>query len=309
MSYENIQTLQVWGNNESSNHSFSGMNRPGGVMEVRVSSQPDQGELIDARRGVSIQAGLGGVTTTTAGRTVSAPAVSTVHSSEFSGGHSDFLATARNNGIPAMGRLTPSSVVQYQGMEVDLATLEAIGVVRQSGNGYESVGGGNNEVQQGQQQVPQGNQAGVELFPDTVESAVADAIAPVPQHLYDQAIAVALESGLDAVGWAEIAYQSGITPEEARQRAEFVVQAFSMQADQIAKSNGIETPSEVWEWASRSASHSLLMHTASLPLVAALPHCAHWSMNTSPRFPRLLKHCRKLDLLFAPTQAVRLSST
>lgn len=251
--YENVQTFQFSGDPQG-NRSGSSLSRPGGVLEYNVSPAANQGQLMDAPRGASVQAGLGGVTTSMGGQTHSAPAVSTFNTADLVGGHSDFLGTARNSGIPARGNLQPSSVVTFQGMEVDLATLEALGEVKRTATGYETATPASNQQagnqpQQQHQAQQQNTPDGLEAFPAEVESAFANAIDPVPQAIYDQSIARVLEGGLESININEIAALSGMSPAEAQQRAEFVVQAFTMQADQIAKAQGIETPAEVWEWA------------------------------------------------------------
>jgi hypothetical protein len=246
--YENVQTLQ-FGAEPEGNHQGSSLSRPGGVTEYRVSAGNSHQPLVgSAPMGASVQAGVGGVTTTMGGRSVSTPAVSTFDTGDLTGGSTDFLATARNNGFPARGNLTPDSVVSYQGIETSLATLEAIGAVRRTATGYEAVegqGGTSQQQNPGQQNAPEG----VEYFAQETESAIAKAIDPVPQPIYDSAVAQVLERGLDGINFNELAYQSGMNPTEARQRAEMVLQAFSDQADQIVKSFGLKTPADVWEWA------------------------------------------------------------
>jgi hypothetical protein len=86
-----------------------------------------------------------------------------------------------------------------------------------------------------------------------VESAVAQAIAPIPQPIYDQSIAKCLTGGIDSLNFNEIAYQAGISPAEARQRADMVLNAFSTQADSIAQAQGV-VAADVWEWAASERS-------------------------------------------------------
>jgi hypothetical protein len=237
-------------------HQTQVLNRSGGVLEVRVGgAESNNAPLVSSFQGPQITANLGAVTTISAGGTTRiTSAVQTASASDITGGHEGFLATARNNGIPAMGRLTPGSVVQYQGIEVSLAQLEAIGVVqRTNSGGYEAVApAANNQPQQTNQNdtLPEG----VELFSNDVEADVGHAIVDVPQHLYDQAVAVALEHGLDSVGWAEIAYQSGISHDEARSRAAMIEGAFAAQADRIITAHGIPDPNEFYLWAEEEQS-------------------------------------------------------
>lgn len=245
--YENVQSIQFGAAPQSNNHQVTAMSRPGGVAEYRVSGNSQEPLVNRSQMGANVQAGLGGVITIT-GNQSSTSSVSTFDTANLTGGNSDFLATARNNGFPARGNLTPDSVVSYQGIETSLATLEAIGIVRRTVTGYESI------VEQGDPAKAQSPEMGklpegVELFSQDAETAVAKAIDPVPQPIYDSAVAQVLEHGLDGLNFNELAYQSGMNPAEARQRAEVVLKAFSDQADQIAKSVGIADPNEVWEWA------------------------------------------------------------
>lgn len=156
------------------------------------------------------------------------------------------FATARNGFFPAQGNITPDTTVVYQGMEISVAQLESLGVVRKGNNGnYEEAPVSNQpQTTQQQPQLPEG----VELFSQGVESQVADAIDPIPQELYDASISQAISVGLDSINFNELAYHSGLTPDEARDRAEVVLNAYSNQADTIAKSLGVGTPQEAWDW-------------------------------------------------------------
>lgn len=245
-------------------YDFSAIERNGGVMEVRVSSQPHQAPLVDPATRSNVQTGLGGITTVVGGRVQHSPAVQTVNTSELTGGQTGFLATARNNGFPAMGNLKPESVVQYQGMEISLAQMEALGIVRRTATGYEEAtpfpppqSSDKDGSQSGPATAPQGLPEGVELFPDVVEDAVSEAIAPIPQHLYDRAIAEFLVHGAEGVSLNDLAHQSGLTPEEARNRMQFVERAFGMQADHIAKTMGAANPQDCWDWAAANRREKL----------------------------------------------------
>lgn len=249
--YENVTTVQFGaGSNEPSLAPRGHQPFSGGMTTYNV-PVAETAPLVSSG---SIQQNIGSVTTVGVNGTQSS-GVQTFNTGDLTGNHKNFLATARSpGGFRVSGDLAPDSVVNYQGLEVNLETLEAMGVVKRSGNSYEIAdGNGGNGQQQGnqqqQQQTKQNNlPEGVELFAQAVEAAVAQAIDPVPQAFYDSAVAKALETGLDGINFNELAFNSGMTPAEARQRAEVVSKAFSDQADSIAKASGINEPAEFWDW-------------------------------------------------------------
>lgn len=246
--YENVQTIQYGAEPQRSTHQVSTLSRPGGITEYRVSRSSQEPLVNRAQSGPNVQANVGGVITVNGSKAAVTPSVSSFNTGDLTGGNTDFLATARNGFFPARGNLTPESIVSYQGVEANLATLEAIGVVRRTATGYEAIDGQGEQANTPNQEtgkLPEG----VELFNQDTETAVAKAIDPVPQPIYDSAVAQVLEQGLDSLNFNELAYQSGMNPTEARQRAEVVLKAFSDQADLIAKTVGIADPNEVWEWA------------------------------------------------------------
>lgn len=72
------------------------------------------------------------------------------------------------------------------------------------------------------------------------EAQIASMVAPVPQHLFDKAVALVNDAGnLDAVDWNEIAQASGISPQEARSRAAKIDSMVTSQAEAILASEGI----------------------------------------------------------------------
>jgi hypothetical protein len=225
------------------------LSRTGGILEYQVSST-EEAQVAGNYRSPNIQAGIGGTTTVNAGGDTVSQGVTTVSTADLVGSQTDFLATARNNGFPARGDLTPETVVNYGGMEVDLATLEGIGAVKRTATGYEAVTAGTPDATQHQQGGSGGLPDGVEPFSDAVETQVGQALAGVSPTLIPSVVAQVLESGLDGVNFNDLAYQSGITPAEAQQRAQVVLKAFTAQADSIAKAQGIDNAQEVWDWAS-----------------------------------------------------------
>ena len=255
--YTNIQTYNIPPESERSLAPQVQM-KAGGVMQYDLPCQTSD----IPRTYNSIQANVGGTTTWTPGGGVQhSGGTQTFNMAEVAADNGgDFLATARNGFFPAAGNLKADTVVTYQGMEVELGTLAALGVVKRNGDSYEiaSAAGNNQQPQSAQQATPQNSlPEGVEHFSPAIEAQVAQAIDPFPQPLYDAAIARALEKGIDAVDFHDLAYHSGMTPAEARQRAGVVMNAFSQQSDGIVKASGIANPAELYEWAARERKDEL----------------------------------------------------
>lgn len=248
--FENVQSYQIPTESEKPIYSGGSMRQIGGVMQYSVGSDDaSQTEY----QSPAVRSYTDAVTTYSASGAAQSSGVNTVSTSTLTGGQSGFMATARNDGFPAQGNLTADTIVTFQGMEVSLSTLEAMGEVKRTASGsYEAING---QGQGQQQQAPQGAgqpegqlPEGVELFENAVESSVARAIEPVPQSIYDATVAQVLEKGLDGVNLNDLAYQSGLTPEEAMSRAQVVLKAFTLQADNLAKDSGIDDPQAAWGW-------------------------------------------------------------
>ena len=257
MTYESIQTVQFGASDSTPNNSMSPIqaNVGNGVQTYQVQAPVTE----NLRNTAPIQQDANTVYTVGANGTTQTSGIQTVSTSQFAGGGEGFLATARNNGFPAMGNLRGDTVVNFQGTQVELGVLEMMGEVVKTANGYELPSNtqrdtNGNPVQQQAPELPEG----VEQFDADTESAVAKAIDPVPQALYDAALALAVENGIDGLNLAELAAQSGISPQEARARAETVFNAFTAQADNIAKEAGISDPAELWEWASSEKNSELM---------------------------------------------------
>lgn len=252
MSYENVQTVQFGAPDSTPNQSMSPIqaNIGNGVQTFQVQA-PVSEEL---RNTAQIQQDVNTVYTVGANGTTQTSGVQTVDTTQFAGGGEGFLATARNNGFPAMGNLRGDTVVNFNGTQVELGVLEMMGEVVKTANGYEIPKSKQQQSQNDQQQQQNQQQAqqlpeGTEYFDSAMEASFAKDIEPVPQQLYDAALAFAVENGIDGLNLNELAFQSGMTPEEARTRAENVFKAFSDQADNIAKDAGINEPKEFWDWA------------------------------------------------------------
>ena len=250
--YENVQTLQFGSNPEPTVQINRHQANVGGITTYDVPVEAHQ-PLISHN---PIQQNIGSVLTVGVNGSSHSSGVQTVSTASLNPGQSNFLDTARNSGMPAMGNLTPDTVVNFSGIEVDLATLEAMGEVKRTATGYELPGqdrGVQHQQapnQEQQQQAQQSNLSnGIELFATEVEQNVARAIDPIPQVFYDAAVASAIENGLEGININDVAYHSGMSPDQVRQAAEMISNAFSQQADSVAKSNGIENPAEVWDWA------------------------------------------------------------
>lgn len=80
------------------------------------------------------------------------------------------------------------------------------------------------------------------------ELALSKTIAPVPQPIFDAAMNKAIEGGLQAVNWDEVARSSGISVEEARERGSIAHSIMVGHADRITKQQGISDPREFYQW-------------------------------------------------------------
>ncbi len=258
--YENFQSIQYQAESEPQIYKGGSMRQLGGVTEYSVA--PDMGNFQPLVQTPAIRAYGNEVTTINADGSTHSGGITTVNTGSLSAGQSDFLATARNHGFAAMGNLTGDTTVRFQGMEVTLDTLVALGEVRKTADGrFEAVNGGGSTG--GAQRPAQGNQgsfteapandqqqlpAGVELFDAGTEANVMKALQPVPQSYYDATVALVLEKGLEGVNWQDAAQASGMSPQDAQARAQVVFKAFTAQADNLAKSAGIDNPTEVWDY-------------------------------------------------------------
>lgn len=251
-SYSNIVTTSPQADTDTGGISSKGtaLNHPGGVIEYQVGSPSAPLGSVSS----PTSAHVGDILTIGAGGMSRSGGTMEVTTADLNGGHTGLLATARNNGSPAMGVLTADTVVTYQGLEMSLASLEAMGVVEKTANGsYQErtantqQGDSNDDDADDDQksELPEG----IELFSAEVETQVAQAIESVPQPIYDAAIASYIESGFDAesIQWNDLAYHSGLTPEQARANAEVVRSAFEAQAVNLVKAQGAN-PEEVFTW-------------------------------------------------------------
>ena len=134
--YENVQTLQFGSNPEPTVQINRHQANVGGITTYDVPVEAHQ--LLISHN--PIQQNIGSVLTVGVNGSSHSSGVQTVSTASLNPGQSNFLDTARNSGMPAMGNLTPDTVVNFSGIEVDLATLEAMGEVKRTATGYELPG-------------------------------------------------------------------------------------------------------------------------------------------------------------------------
>lgn len=131
--------------------------------------------------------------------------------------------------VPGVGRVSMQEAV-------------ILGVLRQGGDGtYSEVGSpavaeGEQQEQQEDEQEQNAEEA-VENFPPAVEAAVNQAIADVPQHVYDGVAASVAGSlaNIDALDYGRIGDAAGLQPERAQAIVSSLVEAFTVQASMTAE--------------------------------------------------------------------------
>lgn len=261
--YINIQTVQMGNQVADHSNALPSARFGSGTMSYDVPAE-DSGSITGNHQTPAFQHNLGGTLTLDGGGSLSRSiGAQTFSTSELTGGQTGFLGTAHNNGSPAMGNLKPTSTVQYGGMEVELQTLEGMGIVQRTATGYVVVGGQQGTspfpaeaaqpVAQEQEQQQQDDQPqlppGVELFSPEVEAEVLEAAGHLDIGSYTATSAAIIENGMDGVNWNDLAAISGITPQEARSRAEMIDNAFTQQIIGIAQSSGITDLEAAQEWA------------------------------------------------------------
>ncbi|WP_157354222.1 hypothetical protein [Thauera sp. 63] len=215
--------------------------------------QPVQQRAIRADVGTIYRSGVNGTTAT--------PAHASYTANESVGGATGILASARNayGNLTSVDNIKPTTLISYGGTQTQAQVLERMGVLARDSSGrYYEVGGNQTspaaQSQESRESLPQvtGDSYEVEYFPTEIEDTLARAIDPLPQAIYQSALAKILEGTIGERDYLEIARLSGITPEDAKARAAFVEHAFSQQADSVARREGISDPQELWDWAQKA---------------------------------------------------------
>lgn len=80
------------------------------------------------------------------------------------------------------------------------------------------------------------------------ELALSKLISDVPQPIYNAALNKAIEGGLGAVDWYDVASASGISVEEAKERGAVAHSIMVNNADRLTKQQGISNPREFYAW-------------------------------------------------------------
>ena len=80
------------------------------------------------------------------------------------------------------------------------------------------------------------------------EAQIASMVEPVPQHVFDKAVALVNDAGsLDAVDWAEIGQASGLSPKDARTRAEIIDKMVTNSAENVLATEGISLKDQFFQ--------------------------------------------------------------
>lgn len=227
----------------------------GGV--VRYSMAPDDpGAVVETVRQPAIRPDVNTVYRSGPDGTTASPAHSRYTANESVGGATGILATARNafGNLTSVDEIKPTTLIRYGQSETQAQVLERMGVLGRDANGrYYEIGGGGNVQSHYQQPQQQSNVVDDtftrEAFPGEVETTYEAAIAPIPEQVYMSAMAKSLEGDLQERDIREVARLSNLPVEDIQQRIQFVERAFGVQADHVARTQGVNDPAELWEWA------------------------------------------------------------
>jgi hypothetical protein len=172
------------------------------------------------------------------------------------------LATARNQAGGPASRLTDNSVVKYQGMDMELRTAAALGLVTRNADGTYSERGAAQSgqptqppIQDASQQQEQQDEDPVTAFEDqATETAFAAFAQEVPEGLQGGIVAAFIGDALDGSSssaeraLAQAAGASGIDPQRMQAGAAVATRGFQSQANALVTKSGAE-PEAFWTWA------------------------------------------------------------
>lgn len=169
------------------------------------------------------------------------------------------LDTARTAWGSRPSQLTKDCIVMVHGTETSLGAAVQMGLVRQDAQGnfieVRTHGETNAGQPRGAQPLPvdapqeqQGEQHGeyLELPPSTL-TVLNEAIADVPQHIYEGTIHKVLNFGADSVDYRALADHLGTDEVDARARVNFVSQVYEVHAAQAIKGT-VADPQEALAW-------------------------------------------------------------
>jgi hypothetical protein len=211
----------------------------GGVLRYSMATE-DPGIATPVSPQPAVRANVGAVYRSDAnGSTVALTNSSYTVGQDTVGGATGVLAGARNRfGNPiAPHDIEATTLIRYGQSETQAQVLEKMGVLARDHNGRYYEVGTTPGVQSPQQQPQQSRQAAtvddshtVEYFPDHIEAQLTRAIDPIPQAMYQSALAKMLDGGLKERDYHEMARLSNLSVEDFRERADFVDRAFAAQA-------------------------------------------------------------------------------
>lgn len=96
--------------------------------------------------------------------------------------------------------------------------------------------------------VQNAREQGLDVMDDKAELAFHKITKDTPPPIFNSAMEKAIQGGLEAVNWNDVAIQSGITPEEARSRGAIAREMLVGKANAITKESGISNPNEFYTW-------------------------------------------------------------
>ncbi len=175
----------------------------------------------------------------------------------------DFLATAKNRyGNPAQGNLTSDCVVTYQGMTVEIGTLERMGVVARTDNGKyfdpTKDNGFNNQYldqnskqqQNLQPEEPKTAQidSDIELFQGRDEEYYQSIKSNIPENVFDSTVAKVFANGVENLNIQDVARDAGLSVSQAETHVNEITAAFTAQANKLAESMGVINSQDCWDY-------------------------------------------------------------
>lgn len=128
-----------------------------------------------------------------------------------------------------------NTLITLNGTTASLSQFEQLGLAQQREGRWE-VANMDALAEQSRQEAERQNieeQESLDLHPDAIETAISHFIEPVPQQVYDQALASFAETlDLSKVNVSSIAQASGISDDKAKEGIAFIAESFGQQVNQ-----------------------------------------------------------------------------
>ncbi|MFC6788269.1 hypothetical protein ACFQE0_00650 [Methylobacterium komagatae] len=180
-----------------------------------------------------------------------------------SGPATGILATAKTAmGSPCLGPITAKDIVTVQGMEVSVATAEAMGMVHKDVMGrYVETTGGVEQAKAGADAENQRQEREEQLeglADPKVEADLGDLCSAVSPSLQVAAVEEIISAGaVDTTTLNRAASEAGIEPGEMQQRLDGVLKGFEAQALKAVVGYGSDDPQGFIEWAQQHRPNDL----------------------------------------------------